>query len=163
MPMMRRFAVSPLVFVLACGLAPLAEPTDGDNSDGLLLMHVPAPEDEQHPATDEHALDVLAVVETDAPHAGAPPECRSASECNDGNECTNDSCVSGRCENAAFDHSRSCAGGAGRCNGNISACCTTLSISCCRGCLLREAPDRIVCVDSCPGGMTCSPISVECY
>jgi hypothetical protein len=98
------------------------------------------------------------------PQPGAPPgdsSCDSAADCDDSNDCTNDACEEGVCAHNAFDHLHTCGGGAGKCDGNIPACCTTNSLECCKGCK-SFANGVWTCVDQCPNGAYCSPITVQC-
>jgi len=82
--------------------------------------------------------------------------------CDDDNECTNDSLHGSVCAHNALDHSHTCADGKGRCDGNIPACCTELDPACCAGCNIVVG-GVAECVETCPGGQVCDPISVTCH
>lgn len=102
-----------------------------------------------------------------------PPVCRTGNalascgaggavcqNCNDNNDCTNDSCGGGSCNHYAFDHTHACNAGTGFCNGATLECCTdNLDHTCCLGCEYEGS-----CVTACPpSAPTCSPITISCY
>lgn len=69
-----------------------------------------------------------------------------ATQCDDGNDCTQDVFWNGACEHFNYTNLSTCGPlGAGHCNSNV------IPAECCMGCLLNG-----MCISSCPAGMNCS-------
>jgi len=61
--------------------------------------------------------------------AGGMPECESAGDCDDGNECTEDACADGVCDNTAVEDGTECGEGAGTCQqGSCQMACSEQGI-----------------------------------
>lgn len=150
---------------------------DGDGVPDLVDNCPDQPNPEQTPcggpdagpdASDGPSGDGRVDLPSDLPAPDLPVECKNAAQCDDGNPCTDDRCVGGRCvrlpgaEGDACDDGDACTSGttceAGVCRGGAPITCPaapTCKTSSCdpqQGCLETNAPNG----DACDDGVYCS-------